>query len=213
MNMTKMLAAGSAVALAATLGTAVVPANAAKGDKPLSEVIIDDNQFDNNGEDFDILTEAVLAVLDNKPDSAVSVLTDGDVKLTAFAPNDKAFKKLAKALTGADKISEEDAFAAVAGLGIDNVEATLLYHVVPGPPITAKKALKADGVKLETALGKNVKVIVKKKHSDAPVIRLKDKDPSFKNPKVIGTDVNKGNKQIAHVINNVLLPVKAASLL
>ena len=42
MNMTKMLAAGSAVALAATLGTAVVPANAAKGDTPLAEVIIDD---------------------------------------------------------------------------------------------------------------------------------------------------------------------------
>ena len=213
MNMKKMLAAGSAVALAATLGTAVVPANAAKGDTPLSAVIIDNDEFDTKGQDFDILAEAVLAVLDNNPDSAVSVLTDGDVKLTAFAPNDKAFKKLAKALTGEDKISEEDAFAAVAGLGIDTVESVLLYHVVPGKPITAKKAVKADGAKLETALGKNVKVIVKKKHSAGPVIRLQDKDPSFKDPKVIATDINKGNKQIAHAINNVLLPVKAASLL
>ena len=212
MNITKMLAAGSAVALAATLGTAVVPANAAKGDTPLSEVIIDDNKYDKNGEDFDILTEAVLAVLDSNPDSAVSVLTDGDVKLTAFAPNDKAFKKLAKALTG-EKVTEEEAFAAVAGLGIETVESVLLYHVVPGKPINAKTALKSDGAKLETALGETVKVKVKKQHSSAPVIRLQDKDPSFKDPKVIATDVNKGNKQIAHVINNVLLPVKAASLL
>ena len=212
MNMKKMLAGGSAVALAATLGTAVVPANAAKGDTPLSAVIIDNDEFDTKGQDFDILAEAVLAVLDNNPDSAVSVLTDGDVKLTAFAPNDKAFKKLAKALTG-EKVTEEEAFNAVAGLGIDVVESVLLYHVVPGKPITAKKAVQADGAKLKTALGKNVKVIVKKKHSDGPVIRLQDKDPSFKDPKVIATDINKGNKQIAHAINNVLLPVKAASLL
>ena len=131
MNMKRIVAGGSAVALAATLGTATVPANAKLGDKPLSTVIIDDDKYDRNDLDFDILTEAVLAVLDAKPDSAVSVLTDGDVKLTAFAPTDKAFKKLAKALTG-EKVNEEEAFAAVASLGIDTVEQVLLYHVVPG---------------------------------------------------------------------------------
>jgi len=212
MNMKRIVAGGSAVALAATLGAATVPANAKLGDKPLSTVIIDDDKYARNDLDFDILTEAVLAVLDAKPDSAVGVLTDGDVKLTAFAPTDKAFKKLAKALTG-EKVNEEEAFAAVASLGIDVVETVLLYHVVPGKPITAKKALKSNKAKLKTAQGKTVKVLVKKKNSKNPVIRLKDRDPAFSNPKVIAADVNKGNKQIAHVINGVLLPVKASTLL
>lgn len=203
MSIKKVLAGGSAIALAATLGAGVVPANAA-GDKPLSEVIVDTNKFDKNGKDFDILTEAVLAVLGEKPDSAVSVLTDGKVRLTAFAPTDKAFKNLASALSGKKVKSEKKAFAAVAGLGIDTVEQVLLYHVVPGATITAKKALKSNGAKLTTAEGGKIKVIVKGGHSQ--VIRLKDKAPDVADPKVIGTDINKGNKQIAHAINGVLLP-------
>ena len=35
---------------------------------------------------------------------------------------------------------------------------------------------------------------------------MKDAVDSVKNPKVIITDINKGNKQIAHGINKVLLP-------
>lgn len=38
-------------------------------------------------------------------------------------------------------------------------------------------------------------------------IVLKDKDPDFRNPRVVQTDFNKRNKQIAHGINRVLLPV------
>jgi uncharacterized surface protein with fasciclin (FAS1) repeats len=207
MSIKKILAGGSAVAMAATLATGVVPANAA-GDKPLSEVVVDGNKFDKNGKDFDILAEAVLAVLDAKPDSSVSVLTDGSVRLTAFAPTDKAFKNLAGALSGKKVRSEQAAFDAIAGLGIDTVERVLLYHVVPGATITAKKALKSNGARLKTAEGGTIKVIVKGKgHSQ--VIRLKDMDPDLMDPKVIGTDINKGNKQIAHAIDAVLLPFNA----
>lgn len=208
MNIKKVLAGGSAIALAATLGAGVVPANAA-GDKPLSEVIVDKNKFDKNGKDFDILTEAVLAVLGEKPDSAVSVLTDGKVRLTAFAPTDQAFKNLAGELSGSKVKSEKKAFAAVAGLGIDTVEQVLLYHVVPGATITAKKALKSNGAKLTTAEGGKFKVIVKGGKGHSQTIRLKDKDPDFADPQVIGTDINKGNKQIAHAIDGVLLPFDA----
>ncbi len=38
-------------------------------------------------------------------------------------------------------------------------------------------------------------------------IFLKDKNKDLDNPKVVVTDINKGNKQIAHAINRVLLPV------
>ncbi len=199
MNYKKVLAGTSAVALAAGLGAGVTPANAKKGTTPLSEVIADNS-------DFDVLNAAVGAVLENNPDSAVSVLTDGSVKLTAFAPTDKAFKNLATTLSGKKVKSDSKALAEVASLGLDTVETVLLYHVVPGEYITAKKALKSNGAKLPTAAdGLTVKVKVKKKKGQ---VFLKDRAPELKNPKVVIPDINKGNKQIAHAINNVLLPIQ-----
>jgi len=199
MNHKKVLAGTSAVALAAGLGAGVTPANAKKGTTPLSEVIADNS-------DFDVLTGAVGAVLADNPDSAVSVLTDGSVKLTAFAPTDKAFKNLATTLSGKKVKSDDKALAVVAGLGLETVETVLLYHVVPGAYITGKKALKSNQAKLATAAdGLTVKVKVKKKKGQ---IFLKDRAPELKNPKVVIPDINKGNKQIAHAINNVLLPIQ-----
>ena len=65
------IAAASAAALAA--GALAAPAaNAADGNKSLAAVLTaDNNQFDNNSKDYDIVTEAVLAVLAAKPNSAV----------------------------------------------------------------------------------------------------------------------------------------------
>ncbi len=200
MNYKKVLAGTSAVALAAGLGAGVTPANAKKGTTPLSEVIADNS-------DFDVLNAAVGAVLENNPDSAVSVLTDGSVKLTAFAPTDKAFKNLATTLSGKRVKSDDKALEVIATeVGLDTVETVLLYHVVPGEYITAKKALKSNGAKLPTAAdGLTVKVKVKKKKGQ---VFLKDRAPELKNPKVVIPDINKGNKQIAHAINNVLLPIQ-----
>ncbi len=199
MNCKKVLAGTSAVALAAGLGAGIAPANAKKGDTPLSDVIADNKKFD-------VLNDAVGAVLADNPDSAVSVLTDGSEKLTAFAPTDKAFKNLATTLSGKRVKSDSKALEVVAGLGLDTVETVLLYHVVPGEYITAKKALKANGVKLPTAAdGLTVKVKVNKKKG---MISLKDRADELKNPKVVIPDINKGNKQIAHAIDNVLLPIQ-----
>jgi uncharacterized surface protein with fasciclin (FAS1) repeats len=167
----------------------------------------DGNKFDKNGKDFDVVTEAVLAVLAAKPDSAVKVLADPSVKLTAFIPTDKAFLKLASDLTGKKVTSEKKAFTTVAGLGIDTVETVLLYHVVAGSKINAKAALKANGATLTTAQGGTFTVKVSKR----PSIQLRDNDPNSRNPRVVLalTDINKGkqNQQIAHGIDRVLRPV------
>ena len=73
------------------------------------------------------------AVLKAKPNSPVKVLADGKTALTAFLPTDRAFENLARELTHSRKLpSEKQAFATVAGLGINTVETVLLYHVV-GP--------------------------------------------------------------------------------
>jgi uncharacterized surface protein with fasciclin (FAS1) repeats len=212
---TRFAAATAAAALAVT-GLAVaapvssaapVPPTANQGSKPLAAVLTANGggTFDKNWGDFDIVTQAVLAVLKAKPDSDVKVLTDGSVRLTAFIPTDRAFQRLVTSLTGKKPATERAAFRAVAGLGIPTVEAVLLYHVVPGATIRSGQALKANGAVLTTASGATIKVRVTK----APAIILRDKDGNSRNPRVIlsKVDINKGNKQIAHGIDRVLRPI------
>lgn len=202
----------AALAVASGLAAAplafAAPAQAAPGNTSLAEVLLADTtkkgnpSFDDKGKDFDILTAAVLAVLDDDPSSTVSVLTDGDVKLTAFIPTDGAFTRTAKGLGVTAKNEEKLTGKLVSTFGIDGIEDILLYHVVPGVKINAKAASQSDDAKLTMANGQTVKVNVKKNGN----IFLKDQAKGVDNPQVVVTDINKGNKQIAHAINRVLLP-------
>jgi len=210
--MTKKLARGiAAIATAGLISTTVLilapSANAADmGKTSLASVLTAKSSFDSDPTNYDIVTAAVLAVLTAKPDSPVKVLADGTVALTAFIPNDGAFENLVKELTGTAPVSEQAAFNAVAGLGIDTVEQVLEYHVVPGTAILSGDALKADGATLNTALsGKSIKVSVK-----GTVITLGHYDMIAPAPKVIlsQVDINKGNMQVAHGIDAVLLPAQ-----
>ncbi|MEU2703141.1 fasciclin domain-containing protein [Micromonospora aurantiaca] len=204
------LAVGATAAAVATTAVAVPAQAGAKqpDTRSLAAVLTADKSgFDRNSRDFDVLTKAVLTVLQAKPDSPVKVLTDGTVALTAFVPNDYAFRELVRDITAAKKLpGEKAAFDAVAGLGVDTVEDVLLYHVVPGATIDRKAALKADGADLTTALGATVEVDVKRCWYGREV-RLVDADTSDRNAKVVRYDINKGNKQIAHAVDRVLRPI------
>lgn len=133
-------------------------------------------------------------------------MANGDTKLTAFIPTDRAFKKLALELKLKFKgpITEAKVFAKLAAaLGIVTIEKVLLYHVVLGDPIDSAAALAADGATLTTVEGSTLKVRV-----SGTTIRLGDKETKRANPMVLMNwiDVNKGNNQIAHGISAVLLP-------
>ena len=197
----------SAAALSLTGTVALSPsASAATGTKSLASVLLADTSgFDHNKADYDILKAAVLAVLKAKPASKVGVLTDGNVALTAFLPNDLAFRRLVYSLTGNWITSERRVFNAVAGLGIPTVEKVLLYHVVPGATVTAAQAVTLDGKYVRTALGNSFRVKVTHVHGKA-VLTLVDKDRNANNPVVVRVNINKGNKQIAHGLNRVLRP-------
>ncbi|HSO65743.1 MAG TPA: fasciclin domain-containing protein [Ornithinibacter sp.] len=206
---------------AAALGLAaavVVPSAAASpsastsagtGTRSLAEVLTSDGDtFDRNWYDYDIVTEAVLAVLADNRDSKVGLLTDGTVPLTAFIPNDRAFQVLARDLTGTWPRTEQKTFTAlVDAVGVAAIEQVLLYHVVPGDAITKRAATKADGAELTTAQGGTFTVRVYNRH--VPIIELRDQDRNdvnpFLNPRAL--DINKGNKQIAHGIVFVLRPL------
>jgi uncharacterized surface protein with fasciclin (FAS1) repeats len=203
-----IVAAGAAIALAGSGAFAPAASATSKpGTRSLAAVLTADTSgFDRRAHDYDILTAAVLAVLKAKPSSPVKVLADGNTALTAFIPDDRAFRRLVYSLTGKWVSSEKDVFAAVAGLGIATVETVLLYHVVPGATVTAKQALELDGASLKTAQGGTVKVKVTYR-CRRPTITLVDKDPNARNPRVVTVDINKGNKQIAHGIDRVLRPL------
>jgi len=210
----RILAAGATVALASTLAAPAAMASThpaqPTGTKSLAAVLTaDGNQFDSNWYDYDIVTEAVLAVLAAKPKSAVGVLADGNTPVTAFIPNDRAFRLLAHDLTGSWPRGEKATFTTLAkAVGINKLESVLLYHVVPGATIDSAAALQADGAKLNTALpGATFTVDVLSR--SFKLIMLRDNDRNdvnpFINPRAF--DINKGNKQIAHGIIFVLRPI------
>ncbi len=133
------------------------------------------------------------------------MLADGDVRLTAFVPTDRAFRKLVTDLTGDRKRTEKGVLRAITNLvDADTLEAVLLYHVVPGATIRYAQAKGADGAKLGTAQGGTLKVRVV-----GDRIRLRDADRNDRNARVLraAKNLNKGNKQIAHGIDRVLRPI------
>jgi uncharacterized surface protein with fasciclin (FAS1) repeats len=214
MRLTRVGARATAVATAAIVASALAAAPAAAhgktkplGSRSLAAVLTADKSgFDHRGYDYDILTAAVDAVLKAKPSSAVKVLADGRTPLTAFLPDDRAFRVLVADLQGTRRLpGEKQAFTAVAGLGINTVESVLLYHVVPGATVNRKAALKADGAKLKTAAGSTVKVDVYGHYWKR--IKLVDADRNDRDPRVVKFDVNRGNRQIAHGIDRVLRPI------
>lgn len=201
---TALVLAGSAVAVVS--GPAQASDEQKLGKRSLAKVLAaDGGGFDKNAGDFDILDNAVRAVLAADPDSPVAVLADGKVKLTAFVPTDAAFRRLTTELTGKRYDSERRVFNKLAkAAGVETIEDVLLYHVVPGAPITYKQAKAADGAKLETALEETVKVRVR----NGRVI-LVDKDTDDRNARVVKDlkNINKGNRQIAHGVDRVLRPI------
>jgi uncharacterized surface protein with fasciclin (FAS1) repeats len=195
--------------LAATAVLAAAPAQAAParqglGTTSLASVLAaDGTKFDKRAGDFDIVEAAAYAVLAAKPKSPVGILADGTKRLTAFAPTDRAFRALAKDLTGKTYGSEAKVFSKLAGLlTTDQLETVLLYHVVPGATIDAAQAMKSNGAKLTTAAGTKLTVKIKNGH-----VMLVDKDPDTANATVVQANINKGNRQIAHGIDAVLRPL------
>lgn len=199
--------ASTVLATAAPSGAADSAANKGTGTRSLATVLAaDGNRFDHNWGDFDIVHRAVTTVLSAKPGSDVAVLTKGNKRVTAFLPTDRAFRRLVEDLTGQRKKTEKAVFATVAkSFDVDTIESVLLYHVVPGATITYAQARKADGASLATAL-EGASITVKKRDGQ---VKLRDLDPDAGNAWVLkfASDINKGNKQIAHGISRVLRPV------
>jgi uncharacterized surface protein with fasciclin (FAS1) repeats len=206
--MRKFLVATVAAAVGAM---AIAPSSASAGHEPdrtLADILLadsagdDENGFDRNWRDYDIVTEAVLLFPD-----LVDAASNPDADLTVFLPNDWAFRRLVKDLTGERLRSEADVFAAVASLGTDTVKTVLTYHIVPAR-ISYRDALHANNAEIPTLQGETIKVKVRRWFGWFPVVKLVDVDTNDRNPRV--NRPNLGGEALngyAHGINRVLRPV------
>ncbi len=170
-------------------------------------------------DDFDILREAVEAVLAAKPTSPVGVLADGSTPVTAFIPNDRAFQVFERSLTGTWERSEAAvlngivAAAGTLGNPIDVIEQVLLYHVLPGVAVDSGTVLGLKGAPkahrtFAMANGGTITVNVLSSSPRWPIVTLADKDRDAFDPFLVKSKLDiKAGSQIAHGIGLVLRPL------
>ena len=179
-----LAAAVVALAVAAAPAAAKKPAAKAAASPTIVDTVValsGASGFDDAHGDFDILREAVLATgLDG------ALARKG--QYTVFAPPDQAFLDLTGAAT------EADAFAAVAGLGLDTVATVLKYHVVRG-------ARTADEVVPATRLRTLTRAFITKDAGSATLV-----DGAGREIDIVAPDAAVVSNGVIHVIDGVLLP-------
>jgi uncharacterized surface protein with fasciclin (FAS1) repeats len=193
--MSKQLIYG--VVALATIGAGAAPATA---DTITAIVAASGGDFDNNKFDYDILLNAVVTA------GLADELNDPAANLTVFAPNDRAFIRLAKNL-GYQGNNEANAWdylvAALTDLGggdpIPVLTAVLLYHVSPEDVTPLGLIVRTlFQIPVQTLQGGTFQPFF---------FKLIDNDPDLKNPLVtFPLNIEADNGRI-HTIDRVLIPV------
>lgn len=149
--------------------------------------------FDRNPYDYDILREALKAT------GLADDLAKAE-KITVWAPNDRAFRRLARDLGWKGKGGEKAVFKFVARATGDLLPDVLRYHVTPGK-LKARKVLKLAEQRAEvpTLLGETIRL--------TPRLRLVDKEPDLINPKLREPLDLRARNGVVHTIGRVLIPV------
>ncbi len=197
-----LVAAAAAVSLIAGLFSA--PAGAARqseGSGTITDIVASSGSgFDTTGADFDVLLAAVTAA------GLGGTLDTAGLDVTVWAPKDRAFIRTAQDLgfTGSNT-DEAGAWTflveALTDIGggdpIPTLTTILLYHVTPDTRL-ASEVLATAGFPTLADIGI--------RHSRGSII-LRDKDPDFRNPRLLGPLDVQASNGVIHVINRVLLPV------
>lgn len=184
------------VAAVAVLAIAAGPASAWGGEPTGSIVDVavkasGGGTPDSNPSDYDLLIQAVTAT------GLAPVLADESAKYTVFAPNDRAFKRLVKDLTGSYPSSEAAALSTIVGaLSVDQIKNVLLYHVVAGKALGPLRVLLAGSI--EMANGGTIR---------PRGLTLRDENGGFRDPRLLLYGLNiRASNGVIHTINRVLIP-------
>ncbi len=179
----------------------------------LKDILVSDSAkdnadgFDRRWWDYDIVTQALIAVA---PD-LVEAADDPDAALTTFLPRDSAFRLLVWELTGEWMRKEADVFAAVASLPTETVRAILEYHIVPAK-ISYSDALRSDGAELATLSPLEVSdgtiEVDVKRFWRWRYVKLIDNDTNDRDARVVKPDIGgEASNGFAHGINRVMRPI------
>lgn len=200
----------AAAALALGITATAAPAAQADGHLTLAEILLaDGDEFDDNQNDFDIVTQALLAT--NELNGLASAALDPDAAITVFLPTDKAFRILVEDLLGVSIDDEEELFnAIVQTVTPEGVSDILLYHVLGFEADSSVVTSLESGAEVPTLLtvgegddatAATITVQFKGKKQ----IRLLDDGGPGRDPIVRAVDIEASNG-VAHVIDRVLIP-------
>jgi uncharacterized surface protein with fasciclin (FAS1) repeats len=188
-------------ATAVILGPAAATATAKHhgwGPKPAGSIVdvavnaSSANGPDANPYDYDLLIAAVTAT------GLAPTLDDESQRFTVFAPNDRAFQRLVRDLTGSGSLPSEQAAldAVLATFSVDQIKNILLYHVVAGRVLGPLQVLFAG--KLTMANGGIVK---------PRLFRLVDETPALRDPRLVLRAIDiRATNGVIHTIDRVLVP-------
>ncbi|GAA1980566.1 fasciclin domain-containing protein [Microbacterium pumilum] len=195
--MNKTVRIAIAAAAAAALMLTAAPAQASWGPAPKGTIVdvavaaSGGGTPDGNHADYDILVQAVVATgLD-------AALSDTSTTYTVFAPNDRAFLRLVKDLTGQAPASEAAALATITtAFTTDEISNILLYHVVAGKKLGPVKVLLSKSLTMANG------GIVKPRG-----ITLRDESPTLTDPRLVLRAINiQASNGVIHTIDRVLVP-------
>lgn len=195
--MKKRILAGVAIALTAALAAPTVPQASAAGDptKTLAQILTAGGVgFDNNPNDYDIVTAAVIAL---KLDG---VAADPSQNLTVFLPTDFAFRRLARDLGVRGPLSEQAIFDVLAKNPL--LERIVKYHVIVGKRVTSQAAASLAGQPVTMFSGDSLTPQVRGRNT----LFLRDGATRLSDPRVLVINIQASNG-IAHGISRVLMPV------
>lgn len=209
---------GSALLVGALAGPSAA-ASPAFGNKDAASgsvyaILAADNGFDHNGRDYDILEAAAETVVNAKAGTLVAALNDPAQRLTVFAPNDNAFRRLVFSLTGHWYWREarvlKELVEAVSGLvgpaaTIDTIETVLLYHVFGGGKMLSSAVPGLDGDAIDMLAGGQITFKIR-----PSAVKLIDQDPDARNARLVpgGLDIQTSNRRsVVHTISRVLRPL------
>jgi len=192
----------TAIAITASIGfSTAVQADDHMPLPTLAEILLSDgDDFDTNQNDFDIVTQAILAC----SDALTAGASDPAAELTVFLPTDKAFRILVDDVYGVSISDEMELFAAIAAaLGCTTIESVLKYHVVGQALFSGDVVAAGDGFDVPTLL---MAATFTTDFKGKGQIRLVDNEPALRDPILRAFDIEASNG-VAHVIDRVLLPI------
>lgn len=210
-----LAAVGLAVAASTIASVAAVAPVSAADSKTLTiaDVLLADdkasgqaNVLDKNWRDYDLLTAAVLAV---GATDLVPAAANKDAALTVLAPNDQAFRLLARDLTKQPMRTEQqvlDALLAVEAAAPGTIKTVLSYHIVPAE-LGPAAVLASDNAQVSTLGGGTFAVDVINKR--VAFVQFVDGDPNARNAYL--NKINVGGGELAngyiHGVDRVLRPI------